>query len=416
MQAALGLMMAIAIPSQIAHAQKTGSPTGSGTNSGTASSRTTTGVSPSAAGAWNGNVYLTGIVMLDDGVPPPVPATIERVCNGAPRAEGYTDLKGRFSFQVGDSSDVMQDASEDDSNQAGRSGQPVTGSAGVAGAPPQSSPAKMRLDNCDLRAVLAGFRSDTISLAGRHLMDDPNVGTIVLHRLVDVEGTVVSVTSLQAPKDARRAYEKAHQYMRKNNLADAADELLKAVNIYPKYAAAWFDLGMIQAQFQDEVKARQSFTNAVAADPKFIGPYPPLIELAAIAKNWVELADITSRLLKLDPVDYPMAYFYHATANMHLGQVDVAEQSVRAGQKLDTTHQYPKLEQLLAMILWRKKDYAGALEHLRTYLQLVPDGKDTARTKKEIAELERLSGVNQQANAASAGVDDPPGGGQPGPP
>src|SRR5262249_7260716 len=43
-------------------------------------------------------MYVEGKVMMDDGTPPPEPVTIERVCNGNPRPEAYTDTKGRFHF------------------------------------------------------------------------------------------------------------------------------------------------------------------------------------------------------------------------------------------------------------------------------------------------------------------------------
>src|SRR5215472_9782714 len=56
-------------------------------------------------------IFLSGKVMLDDGTPPSEPVTIERVCNGNPHAEAYTDSKGRFSFQLGQSQGVLQDAS-----------------------------------------------------------------------------------------------------------------------------------------------------------------------------------------------------------------------------------------------------------------------------------------------------------------
>jgi tetratricopeptide (TPR) repeat protein len=351
-------------------------------------------------GSLNGSVYLTGSVMLDDGTPPPDPVTIERVCAGSPRAQGYTDRKGRFSFQIGQTSGVMQDASEEGSNAPNRS---ASGNAGGSGpqVPVPNGP-DLQLANCDLRAVLSGFRSDTVSLGGRRLMDDPNVGTIMLHRLANVEGSAVSVTSLQAPKEARQAYDKAQQDLRKNKLPEAAKELQKAVEIYPNYAAAWYELGRVQEQKQENEEARKSFARAVAADAKFISPYPKLAELEAQAENWAELADTTGRLLKLDAVDYPMAYFYNATANLNLGQIDAAEKSARAGEKLDTAHQYPKLEQVLAMILERKKDYAAAAAHLRTYLLLSPDAEDAARMKKELAELVRLSGSNVEAKAAAA--------------
>jgi len=45
--------------------------------------------------------FFSGKVMMDDGTPPPETAVIERVCNGVPRPEAYTDSKGRFNFQLG---------------------------------------------------------------------------------------------------------------------------------------------------------------------------------------------------------------------------------------------------------------------------------------------------------------------------
>ncbi len=353
----------------------------------------------------NGSIYLTGKVMLDDGTPPQDSVTIERVCSGAPRALGYTDQKGRFSFQIGQTAGVMQDASE------GGTGLPGTnrismgmGAVGGMGAGPSRTPnmPDMQLANCDLRAVLAGFRSDSVGVGPRRLMDDSDVGTIVLHRLANVEGSAISMTSLQAPNEARRAYQRGLLEVRKGKLAEAGKEFRKAVDIYPNYAVAWYELGRIQQQNGEIEPARESFTRAMAADAKFVSPYLQLAELQATAENWLALAETTGRLLKLDAVDYPMAYFYDATANLNLGQLDTAERSARAGQKLDAPHRYPKLEQVLAAVLARKQDYAGAAAQIRSYLLLAPGAQDAAQMKKELAEMERLSGIHQQAKAAAA--------------
>ncbi len=409
MRSFAGLAIGIAISSQVVWAQKTGGPppTAGGNPSGSGTGRfppNMTGRSDGpVTGSLNGSIYLTGNVMLDDGTPPPDPVTIERVCGGAPRAQAYTDRKGRFSFQIGQTSGIMQDASEDGPGLPGTSRPATSIASGVGSQQPQlPNVPDMQLANCDLRAVLAGFRSDTVSLGARRLLDDPNVGTIMLHRLANVEGSAVSMTSLQAPKEARRAYDRALQDLRRNKLPEAGKELRKAVDIYPNYAAAWYELGRIQEQNRDIEQARKSFAKAMAVDAKFISPYLKLAELEAKAEDWAELADTTNRLLKLDAVDYPMAYFYNATANLNLGQFDTAERSARAGEKLDTPHRFPRLEQVLAMILARKKDYAGAAAHLRSYLLLAPDAEDAARMKKELADLERLSGANEQAKAVAA--------------
>ncbi len=418
-----GLLTGMALYLQPVWSQKPGGTTsgtgGAGNNSGAANNR----YPPSQPGptqtptfdSMNGNIYLSGKVALDDGTPPPEPVTIERVCNGAPRAQAYTDQKGRFSFQVGQTQDVLQDASEDGgSNPVGPRG-PLAGSSGMANQPPQLGTPAMRLDGCDLRAVLAGFRSDSISLGRRHAMDDPNVGTIILHRLGNVEGAAISLTSLQAPKDARRAYEKGTQDLRKNKPAEAASQFQKAVETYPKYAAAWFELGKIQQQNEEVAKARQSFASAVSADPQFTSPYIPLIDMAAKAAHWDEVSDVTSRLLKLDAVDYPMAYFYHAVASLRLGDMEAAEKSARGGEKVDTAHGYPKIEQLLATILAQKKDYAGAAEHLRSYLALSPNADDAVKMRVQLAELDRMSGASHQASAA-IGKDNTGDSGRAGPP
>jgi tetratricopeptide (TPR) repeat protein len=410
MRSRLGLAIGLAVCLQVVWGQKTpGGPpvTNGGGPLGSGSSRFPPNMSGQptgpTTGSLNGNLYLIGTVMLDDGTPPPDPVTIERVCGGAPRAQAYTDQKGRFSFQIGQTAAVMQDASEESSGLPGGSSRPVTSIANGTPSQMQQQPnAAIELANCDLRAVLAGFRSDTVNLGGRRLLDDPNVGTITLHRLANVEGAAISMTSLQAPKEARRAYDRALQDLRKNKLPEAGKELQKAVDIYPNYAAAWYELGRVQVQNADIEQARKSFAHAIAADAKFVSPYLQLVELEAQAENWAELADTTGTVLKLDAADYPMAYFYNATANLNLGHINEAEKSARAGVKLDAAHRYPRLEEVLAMILARKKDYAGAATHLRNYLLLAPDAEDAARMKKKLAELARLSGANEQAKATAA--------------
>src|SRR5579859_4123467 len=115
--------------------------------------------------AMNRPSYLSGRVTMDDGTAPPEPVVIERVCNGAPRAEGYTDSKGRFSFQLGQSPAMTQDASYDDmgtngvqTNAPARRTTAAMGNAPVGGA--TRGNAGQSLVGCELRASLPGFRSE----------------------------------------------------------------------------------------------------------------------------------------------------------------------------------------------------------------------------------------------------------------
>jgi len=332
-------------------------------------------------------LFLSGRVMMEDGTPPPDSVVIERVCNGIPRPEAYTDSRGRFSFQLGQNTAMMADASfgsvvdpldmgrGQSSSAFGRTGRGVS---------------ERDLMGCELRASLPGYRSNIVSLAGRRVMDNPDVGTIVLRRLGNVEGTTISMTSLQAPKEAKRAYEKGQEALRRKKWEEAQAQFEKAVQGYPNYAVAWFELGMLYERQKRLEQARQAYGEALRADGKFIKPHLQLAQLAAQERKWQEAADTTERILRLNPFDFPSAYFYHSVANLNLRNLDDAEKSAREALKLDPQHRIPKLEHLLGVILANKADYAGAAEHLKNYIERAPEASDIDTVRKQLVEIEKL--------------------------
>jgi len=348
-------------------------------------------------------IFLSGKVMLDDGTPPGDSVVIERVCNGNPRAEGYTDSKGRFSFQLGQNQGVMQDASM---SSAGGGGLGGFGSAGNGSLGRQnqgglgnssSGISERDLMGCEIRASLPGFRSESVPLSGRRAFDNPDIGTIILHRLANVEGVTISAVSLQAPKDAKKAFDKGRDLLKKKKPAEAEKEFDKAVTIYPKYSTAWYELGRIKESQSDDEGARKAYAHALEADPKYINPYHQLAAMGVKEQKWQDVADTTKRLISLDPVDFPDAYFYNSAANYYLKNYDAAEKSAREAQKLDPRNRMPKTNQLLGVILAEKQDYAGAAEQLKKYLTLVPDGKDSEMAKKQLIELERMTSAPKPA-------------------
>ncbi len=340
----------------------------------------------------NRPIFLSGKVVMDDGTPPPEPVVIERVCNSVVRGEAYTDSKGRFSFQLGQNTAMIQEASSgsalDSGTGLGDPGRPLqTGRSSND----QRMPTRNNdLIGCEIRASLPGFRSDLVNLVGRRSFDNPEVGTIVLHRLGNVEGTSISATSLRAPKDARKAFEKGTEALRKSKIADAQKNLEKAVELYPQYASAWYELGRINEAQKDTGQARACYSQALAADAKFVKPYLRMALLSAAESNWQEVVDQTSRVMKLDSVDFPEAYYYNSVANFNLGKIDAAEASARHAEKMDTEHRIPKVRHVLGAILYGKRDYEGAAERLRDYLKYAPAG-DAGKIKRQLEELDKLT-------------------------
>ncbi len=326
-------------------------------------------------------MFLSGKVMLSDGTPPPDSVKIERVCGGRIIPEAMTDRKGRFSFQIGQNSSMLMDASS--------SGPGRNSPGGMMGSNNMGGIRERDLFSCELRASLPGFRSDIVNLANRKFMDNPEVGTIILHRLGNVQGLTISATTMAAPKDARKAYEKGHEALGKNKLEDAQKHLEKAVAEYPKYAVAWYDLGLVHEKQKNTEAARNDFGQALAADSKFISPYDILAQMAARDGKWEEVAEITDKIIRLNPVDFPRAYFLNSVAKLNLNKLDEAEKSAKELLVMDSRHQIPKAEHVMGIILAQKQDFPAATAHMRKFIELAQPGSDVEVAKKQLAEMEK---------------------------
>lgn len=352
-------------------------------------------------------IFLSGKVMTTDGGPPPDPATIELVCNGQPRPFGYSDSKGRFSINLSQPNNVLPDASVgfggtgsglDSMNQS------MPGSRGNA----NRGISEQQLMGCELRATLPGYRSDIVNLAGRRLLDNPDVGTILMKRLGKVEGYTVSLTSAEAPKNARKAYEKALDQAKKQKYADAEVNLRTAVGAYDRYAVAWFELGrVLEAQNKSE-EARGAFEKAITADSKYVNPHLHLMQSDAVAQNWEALEKSSGAILKLNPFDYPQAWFYNSVANLQMNKLDVAEKSAREALKLDELHQFPKISHVLGIILAQQQQYPEALDQLKGYLTLAPNARDADAVRKQVTELERFMGKTDVGQTQGTAPTSPP--------
>jgi len=330
---------------------------------------------PTVAGPVARPVYVSGNVVIDGAGAPPEPVPLERLCNGMARRVGYTDSKGQFTIDLG--SAIEQDSSENDT--AGGLQQINKPAGGVS---------QSRYEGCDLVAVLAGFQSSTVTFQGQDDFGQMRVGTIVLKRLNNVEGTTISMTSMAASKDARQAYERGRKDRSENKLEQAEKELNKAVELYSNYAAAWALLGEIHATQNRLEEAVKEYTRATACDAQFVTPYFGLTIIAVNQQRWQDAANLSDQTLRLNGYAYPTAYFYNAVANFQLKNFEVAERNGRKFQTLDTGHRHPDIALLISQILTERQDFAGAVEQLRTYLALAPNAANADQVRAQIARLE----------------------------
>jgi cytochrome c-type biogenesis protein CcmH/NrfG len=315
-------------------------------------------------------VRVTGKVVLEDKSVPPAPALIQRLCGGLTHPEGTTDLKGNFAVDLGH--DIIVDPYAIHI-------QPGIDMPANEGDHP--------FNDCLIEASLPGYRSDLVPMAGAKPDGHPYLGIITLHYVGKVDGYLISPTTLEAPKDAKKSFDKAQEVTRKNKQSEAIDNYQKAVKAYPNYAQAWFELGRLQASAKNMDAAKESFNSAIKADPKFLSPYLQLSALAYNNQDWPALADISEKLLALDAFDYPQSYYYAAVSDYFTAKYPEAEKRGRESLKADTEHHFPETYELLASILVKEKQPAAAVEQLETYLKLFPSATDTVTVQSQIKQL-----------------------------
>jgi len=346
-------------------------------------------------------IWIKGTVMMYDGEPPTESVTIERVCSAnSVRAEGYTDSKGGFSFNLGQNSGVFADASNASSAFSQPGGRDSGPTAGLGGASPNPDSGYW---DCELRARLPGYRSSTLSLAGRRSLDSSDVGVIVLYPMIGIQGLTASATSSQAPKEARKAYERGLGAVKKNKLDQAEQEFRKAVQIDPKYAEAWLELGKVLERGERYPEARAAYAKSLAADSKYVYPYQQLYQMALRERDWKDLADKTDQLVHLNPYEFPNAYYFNALAHLELKEYEAAEKSSKQAVEADWKQANPKTHYLRGAILVKMKDWAGAAASFRAYLRAAPNATDKAYVEKTLGQIDQQIRLVQTASQNSAG-------------
>ncbi len=294
---------------------------------------------------------VRGQAALANGSVPEGLAAIYLDCGGAQKFIAVADSKGRFSFNPGALSGIGE------------------------------------TKGCIVRASVEGYRSETKSMAEVKPNGSTKLGKILLQPLSSDANGLTSLTSAQASKGAKKAYEKGLDAAAKQDWAEAKTSLLKATAAYADYSAAWLSLGILEQSEGDRGGAQKSFAEAVRSDGKFAVPLILMAAQDALGGDWQATVEHSQKAIALNPSAFPHAYELNALGNLNLGNSEAVEKSATEGLKVDTGHEHPELEYLLGVVLATRHDLDGATKHLRTYIDQSPNGPNIVRAKKVMEEL-----------------------------
>ena len=315
---------------------------------------------------------ISGRVILSDGAESSAQITVQRICGLAVTGEAHPDSGGRFTIPRASNNGTGAEASRTNANVWG----------------------------CELRASLSGYQTGALALGNGHSGDGDAV--IVLRPVGSAQNMTISATTLLAPANARKAYNKGMEALHRRGPDLAQKEFAEAVRIYPRYAAAWLGLGEVYEQRDHLSEARGAYAKAIAADGQYLFPYEHLWRMDVKESRWKEAADESAKVLRLNPYEFPQAYYFNAVSNLVLNRLDAAEHSAREAAKLEGAQSEPRGNYVLGLILWRKGDLDGAEEKIQDFLVGFSGagGPEQASASKALDEIQQQRKRRQARQAA----------------
>ena len=218
--------------------------------------------------------------------------------------------------------------------------------------------------------------------------DDPEC---FLPPVAGIHSPTVSLTRLEVPQRAKQKLEKACSALKHKEFSQAEEHLLKALDYYPEYAGAWVLLGQVQELEHKTNDAAQSCSRAHEIDASYAPAYLCLAYLLTADKKWEQLRQLTERLLQLHPIYATNVYYYHALANLNLGNLPAAEISARRGIADGNEHHQPHLHLVLSQVYERAGNRRSEIDELHEYLRCSPRGNDVEHVNNLLRTIEDLA-------------------------
>lgn len=196
----------------------------------------------------------------------------------------------------------------------------------------------------------------------------------------------VAAADLNIPDRARREYEKAAGPLNKGDWNKAKAQILKALAIYPQYAAAYNDLGVVYARLGDRVREREALQKAVSLNNHFAAAYVNLGKMAIVDRNFPDAEDFLNKATSAEP-NNPQTLMLLANVELLNFHFDEAISNCHKVHALPHSSQ-TLVHYIAARALLHENRPAEALVELQTFLTEEPSGPRADAARAEISRLQ----------------------------
>jgi tetratricopeptide (TPR) repeat protein len=236
-----------------------------------------------------------------------------------------------------------------------------------------------------------GFASVDNTISAENGSPDVN---IKVKRANEPDGTIpgavgasISATDLAIPAKAQKEFDNAQKLIDRQDFKKAIQTLNHAIAIYPAYAGAYNNLGVVYARTGDHDKEREALEKAISINDHFAPAYVNLGRLDISKNDYAGAEQELSKATSYDPTDAMTLVLltYSEFMDKHF---DLAIANARRAHSLQGEHAFS--HQVAARAYEQKRDGRDAIAELQLFLKEEPTGQRADTARKELSQLEAI--------------------------
>jgi Flp pilus assembly protein TadD len=198
---------------------------------------------------------------------------------------------------------------------------------------------------------------------------------------------MISASDLRIPARARKEFDRAGESLRKQNYTKALQQLNDAVSIYPPFASAYNNLGVIYARLGDSAHGRQALETAIDLNDHFALAYVNLGRMNIASADYAGARSALEKASILDASD-PVTLILLTYSELMLGHLQQAIASSQKAHALERPHAFA--HRLAARALEQEGQVDAAIAELKLSLAEEPAGPLADAARNELAIVQAI--------------------------
>ncbi len=199
----------------------------------------------------------------------------------------------------------------------------------------------------------------------------------------------ISAAELNIPDKARKEFDKGLSAFDKEDFPTARQHFTKAVELYPKYALALVNLGVIEMKQGKASQGENYFEKAIQADPQLPNGYTSLARVKILQQKYDSADALLGKALSIRPLDAePLTML--ATSQSREGKYDEALTTARKVHSVPH-ERFAVVHIIAAESLLQLHQPDQAADEYRLFLKEFPTSPDANSVRAELRTIEHQS-------------------------